>query len=127
MILNQILYHLYFNRYYAIIVVISGSIPNDIGPYNEEEADRANSNGQPYTYIAGIVETSDISDYPYPYIVGNESKSSIGGVDYENVPLQSNTMYAVIVRAYTTDDLVSIFLQTKALPCVYHVFCFEQL
>ena len=79
----------------------------DIGPYNEEEVDRANSNGQPYTYIAGIVETSDISDYPYPYIVGDESRSSIGGLDYENVPLQSNTMYAVIVRAYTTDDLVS--------------------
>ena len=103
----------YANRHYAVVLVIGGgsrassNITVDFGPYNEDEADRANSNGQPYTYIAGIVETSDISDYPYPYTVGDESRSSIGGIDYENVPLQSNTMYAVIVRAYTADDLVS--------------------
>ena len=79
----------------------------DISPFNEEEADTANSNDQPYTYITGIVETSDISDYPYPYVVGDESRSSIGGINYENVQLQTNTTYAVLVRAYTTDDLVS--------------------
>ena len=79
----------------------------EIGPYNEGEANIAIRNGQPYTYIAGIVETSDISDYPYPYIVGDESRSSIGGVNYENVPLQSNTMYALLVRVHTADDLVS--------------------
>ena len=99
-------------RYYAVIVVVGGGESSsadmeDIGPYNREEAGRANSNGQPYTYIAGIVETSDISDYPYPYIVGDESRSSIGGIDYENVPLQSNTMYAILVRAHATNDLVS--------------------
>jgi len=76
----------------------------DIGPFNEEEA---SSNDQPYTYIAGIVETSDISEYPYSYIVGDNSRSSIGGVNYENVQLQPNTTYAVLIRAYTTDDLVS--------------------
>ena len=85
----------------------SDMMVKDIGPYNEEEADRANSNGQPYTYIAGIVETSDISDYPYPYAVGDGSSSSISGVDYENVPLQPNTMYAVLIRVHTADDLVS--------------------
>ena len=79
----------------------------DIGPYNVEEADTANSNGQPYTYVAGIVETSDISNYPYPYKVGDKSRSSVGGVNYENVQLRSNTTYAVLVRAYTTDGLVS--------------------
>jgi len=99
-------------RYYAIIVVIGGDNTSstdveDIGPYDEEEAVRASNNCQPYTYIAGIVETSDISDYPYPYVVGDESRSSIGGVDYENVQLQTNTTYAIMVRARTTDDLVS--------------------
>jgi len=79
----------------------------NIGPYDEEEADTANSNGQPYTYIAGIVETSDISDYPYPYVVGDESRSSIGGVDYDNVPLQSNTIYAIMVRTSAVANLVS--------------------
>ena len=113
-------------RYYAIIVVIGGDNTSstnveDIGPYDEEEADRAfNSNGQPYTYIAGIVETSDISDYPYPYIVGDESRSSIGGVDYENVQLLTNTTYAIMVRARTTDDLVSeqVLEYTSILACL---------
>jgi len=80
---------------------------DDIDPFNEEEANTANSNGQPYTYITGIVETSDISSYPYPYIVGDDSRSSIGGVTYMNVRLQSNTVYAVLVRAHTADDLVN--------------------
>ncbi|XP_065904495.1 phosphatidylinositol phosphatase PTPRQ-like isoform X2 [Dysidea avara] len=98
--------------YYAVIVVTGGDETSstnveDIGPFNEEEADTANSNGQPYTYITGIVETNDISDYPYPYIVGDESRTIIGGVNYENVRLQSNTMYAVLVRAHTTDDQFS--------------------
>ncbi|XP_065904893.1 uncharacterized protein [Dysidea avara] len=103
--------------YYAVIVVIGGDETSstnvkDISPFNEEEADTANSNDQPYTYITGIVETSDISDYPYPYVVGDESRSSIGGINYENVQLQTNTTYAVLVRAYTTDDL---FSTSKAL------------
>ena len=100
----------------------------DIGPFNEEEADTANSNGQPYTYITGIVQTSDISDYPYPYIVGDESRTIIGGVNYKNVRLQSNTMYAVLVRAHTTDDQVSgcIVLckygeQIMYIQCFIHV------
>ena len=96
-------------RYYAVVVVTGGGAVDayDIGPYNEEEADTANSNGQPYSYIAGIVETFNISDYPYPYIVGDESRSNIGGVNYENVQLQVNAIYAVMIRAYTTDVLVS--------------------
>ena len=96
----------------------------DIGPFNEEEADTANSNGQPYTYITGIVETSDISDYPYPYIVGDESRSSIGGVNYENVQLQTNTTYAVLVRAYTTNDLVSVITSCIIVSSLLLVFCF---
>ena len=85
----------------------STTITEDIVPYDEEEADRANSNDQPYAYIAGIVETSNITDYPYPYIVGDESRSSISGVDYDNIRMKSNTQYAVMVRAHTADDLVS--------------------
>ena len=84
----------------------STATEEDVGPYIEGQASVAN-NGQPYTYIAGIVETSDISDYPYPYIVGDGSRSSIGGVNYENVQLQPNVMYAILVRAYTSDDMVS--------------------
>ena len=99
-------------RYYAVIVMIGEDTVcsinvEDIGPFNKKEAYTANSNGQSYTYITGIVETSDISDYPYPYIVGDESRSSVSGVNYENVRLRSNTMYAVLVRAHTTSDLVS--------------------
>ena len=114
-------------RYYTIIVVIGGDNTSstnveDIGPYDEEEAVRANSNGQPYTYIAGIVETRDISDYPYPYIVGDESSSSIGGVDYDNVQLLTNTTYAIMVRAHTTDDLVSKPVHTADI-CI-HTFLF---
>ena len=102
----------YYDSYYAVIVVIGGDETSstnveDIGPFNEEEADTANSNGQPYTYITGIVETSDISIYPHPYIVGDESRSSIGGVNYVNVRLQSNTMYIAMVRAHTASDMVS--------------------
>ena len=37
------------------------------------------------TYITGMVETSDISDYLYPSIVGDESRSSISGVNFDNV------------------------------------------
>ena len=85
----------------------SSTITEYIGPYDEEEADRANSNDQPYAYIAGIVESSNITGCPYPYIVGDESRSSIGGVDYDNIRMKSNTQYAVMVRAHTTDDLVS--------------------
>ena len=100
------------HRYYAVIVVIGGGAVHstnveDIGPFNKEEANIAISNGQPYTYITSIVETSDISDYPYPYMVGDGSRSSIGGVNYENIQLQTNTIYAIMVRAYTTDVLVS--------------------
>jgi len=80
----------------------------DISPFNQGEADTANSNGQPYTYIAGIVKTSDISDYPYRYIVGDGSQSSIGGVNYVNEQLKANTMYGVLIRAHTADDLVSV-------------------
>ena len=118
-------------RYYAIIVVIGGdnSTSNtnevDIGPYDEEEAVRASSSGQPYAYIAGIVETSDISDYPYPYIVGDESRSSIGGVDYENLQLQTNTTYAIMVRAHTADDLVSEQVHTADI--YIHTFLFVTL
>ncbi|XP_065904489.1 receptor-type tyrosine-protein phosphatase dep-1-like [Dysidea avara] len=98
--------------YYAVIVMIGEDTVcsinvEDIGPFNKKEAYTANSNGQSYTYITGIVETSDISDYPYPYIVGDESRSSVSGVNYENVRLRSNTMYAVLVRAHTTSDLFS--------------------
>ena len=94
----------------------------DIGPYDEEEAVRASSNGQLYTYIAGIVETSDISDYPYPYIVGDESRSSIGGVDYENVQLLTNTTYAIMVRAHTADDLVSEQVHTADIYIHTYLF-----
>ncbi|XP_065904644.1 receptor-type tyrosine-protein phosphatase S-like isoform X2 [Dysidea avara] len=98
--------------YYAVIVVINGdenSTANekDVGPYNNEGANFAISNSELYTYITGIVETSDISDHPYPYIVGDGMRSSIGGESYVNVQLQSNAMYAILVRAYTTDDLFS--------------------
>ncbi|XP_065903762.1 protein sidekick-1-like [Dysidea avara] len=98
--------------YYSVIVVSGGDETSsidveDIGPFNKEQASAANSNGQPYTYITGIVETNDISDYPYPYMVGDESRSNISGVNYENVRLRSNTMYALLVRAHTTDDLYS--------------------
>ena len=79
----------------------------NIGPFNQGEADTANSNGQPYNYIAGIVEASDISDYPYRYIVGDGSQSSIGGVIYVNEQLKANTMYGVLIRAHTADNLVS--------------------
>ncbi|XP_065905772.1 receptor-type tyrosine-protein phosphatase F-like isoform X3 [Dysidea avara] len=106
--------------YYAVIVVIGGDETSlgttnieDIGPFNKEEADTANSDGQPYTYITGIVEASDISGYPYPYIVGDESRSSIGGVNYENVQLQTNTTYAVLIRVYTSNDM---FSTSEALP-----------
>ena len=85
----------------------------DIGPFNNEEADTAISGGQPYTYITGIVETSDISIYPYPYIVGDGSKSSIGGVNYVNVRLQPKTIYIVMVRAHTAIDLVSKRVQLR--------------
>jgi len=96
-------------RYYAVIVVIGGDETSstnveDIGPFNKKEA---NSNGQPYTYIAGIVQTSDISDYPYSYIVGDGRMSSISGVNYENVQLLTSTIYAIMVRAYTAYNQVS--------------------
>ena len=93
----------------------SSTITEYIGPYDEEEADTANSNDQPYAYIAGIVETSNITGCPYPYIVGDESRSSIGGVDYDNIRIKSNTQYAVMVRAHTADDLVSDSLFIKQL------------
>jgi len=102
-------------------VIINGdenSIVNeeDINPYDAGQANTAITNGQPYTYIAGIVNTSDISEYPYPYLVGEGLMSSIGEVTYVNTRLQSNTMYAILVRAHTTDDLVSVLIVVLYLP-----------
>ena len=80
---------------------------NDIGPYSEEVANQALSNGQSYAYIAGLVMTSDINNYPYSYTLGDEGMSSNGRVNYVNVPLQPNTQYAIVIRAHTADDLVN--------------------
>lgn len=98
-----------FSRYYAVIVIIGNSTTSleNIGPYNMNQANEAFNNGGPYAYIAGIIMSSDISNYPHPYIVGDSSPSSIGSMTFTNVPLRSNTVYSVMIRAHTADDLVS--------------------
>ena len=99
-------------RYFAIIVVITSdtniSITDErrISPYKKTAADQAHRNDQPYAYIAGIVRTSAINNYPHSYTLGDGSKSHNGDMNYTDVPLQADTQYIVVVRAYTTDDLV---------------------
>lgn len=86
------------------------SISNEasIGPYDKAAANRARSNKQPYVYIAGIVRTSDINySYPYSYMLGDGSVSNDRGVNYVNMQLQADTQYIIVIRAHTTDDLVS--------------------
>ena len=108
-------------RYFAVIVTISTDasagdsigLSIDIGPYSEVDANEALSDEQPYHYIAGLVMTSDINGYPYSYTLGDGSRSSNGGVNYVNVPLEASTQYAVTVRAHTADDLVNC---TWAIP-----------
>ena len=122
--------HFVLCRYYSVIVVTGGDETSstnveDIGPFNKEQANAANSNGQTYTYITGIVDTSDISDYPYPYMVGDGSRSNVSEVHYENVRLWSNTMYALLVRAHTTGDLVSeIDCKCDFVQQIDSVICF---
>ena len=102
----------HFYRYFAIIVVIASdtniSVTDEarIGPYNKSAADQAHGNGQPYAYITGIVRTSAIDNYPHSYTLGDGSESCNGDMSYVDVPLQADTQYIVVVRAYTTDDLV---------------------
>ena len=101
------------SRYFAVIVAIgsNASIANsDIDSYSEAAANQALNNGRPYVYIAGLVMVTDIKDYPHVFMLGDGSMSSNGGVNYVNVPLQANTQYAVAIRAYTADDLVSYTL-----------------
>jgi len=100
-------------RYFAVVVIVGVMDADDVdsfntanaGPYNEEAANEANSNQQAYSYIAGIVSTDDIN-YPYSYILGDESITSNGQVNYINVPLQPGTEYYVLVRAHTLDEKV---------------------
>ena len=99
-------------RYFTIIVAIASdtnvSIIDraSIGPYNKSAADQAHRNGQLYAYIAGIVRTSAIDNYPHSYTLGDGSESCNGDTGYVDVPLQADTQYIVVVRAYTADDLV---------------------
>ena len=99
-------------RYFAIIVAIASDTNvstidgASIGPYNKSAADQAHRNGQLYAYIAGIVRTSDIGIYPHSYTLGDDSESRNGNTGYVDVPLQADTQYIVVVRAYTTDELV---------------------
>ena len=85
---------------------------NNIGPYNETEANKALSNAQSYVYIADLVMISEINNYPYSYTLGDGSVSCNDnkGVNYVNVPLQPNTQYAIVIRAHTADDLVNCTL-----------------
>ena len=105
-------------RYFAIIVIIASdtniSITDGtrIAPYNKSAADQAHRNGQPYAYIAGIVRTSAIDNYPHSYTLRDGSESRNGDMNYTDVPLQADTQYIVVVRAYTTDDLV-----LNCVPC----------
>ena len=78
----------------------------DIGPYNETAADLARSIEEAYVYIASIVRTSDIDNYPHPYMLGDGSISHNRRMNYMNVPLQADTQYVIVVRAHTSDDLV---------------------
>ena len=99
-------------RYFTIIVVIDSdtsmniTIETSIGPYNKMAADQASRNSQPYAYIAGIVRTSDIDSYPHSYTLGDGNESRNGDTNYNDVPLQADTQYTVVVRAHTVDDLV---------------------
>ena len=96
-------------RYFTIIVVTDCMVITDgtsIGPYNEVAAGQARRNSQPYAYIAGIVRTSDIGSYPHSYTLGDGNESRSGDTSYNDVPLQADTQYTVVVRAHTADDLV---------------------
>jgi len=112
-LLEFIIVSLHICRYFAIIVVIGSDKGTDItdgiivGSYNEATATQAISNGQPYAYAAGIVNTSDINGYPYSYLLGDGSRSSDGEVNYVNVPLRADTQHVVIVRAHTANNLVN--------------------
>ena len=99
-------------RYFTIIVVIDSdtsmniTIETSIGPYSEAAANQASRNSQSYAYIAGIVRTSDIDSYPHSYTLGDGNESRNGDTNYNDVPLQADTQYTVVVRAHTADDLV---------------------
>jgi len=97
-------------RYFAVVVIVGATEVDDIdignvGPYNEETANEADNNQQPYSYLASIVSTDDIT-YPYPYTLGDGSITSNGQVNYINVPLQPGTEYYAVVRAHTSDEMV---------------------
>ena len=105
----QILTYCYNScRYYAVVVIVGAMDADDIegfnsgnvGPYNE-----ANRNQRPYGYIAGIVATNDVT-YPYSYTLGDGTTTSNGQVEYVNIPLQPGTVYYVLVRAHTSDEMV---------------------
>ena len=81
-------------RFYAVIVVRSppvganSSSYADAGPYDDET--------KPQYYITAA--WSSLEDVPSSFAIGDEIITAVGGVVYENVPLNCGTDYAFFVR-----------------------------
>ena len=80
---------------------------DDVGPY-----DRSNPN-EPY--VAAAWNNSQV--VPDMFEIGTGSETTVDGVTYRNVPLQSNTAYAALVRVeIVSDDTSMVCLQKDQVP-----------
>ena len=89
-----------FRLYAVIVVLVTPEFdPNTMNYDNVGPYDTANP-GRPYVAAAW----DNAQKVPNTLLVGNGIMTRAGDVEYTNVPLRSNTMYAVLVRVEIVSD-----------------------